>query len=85
MNPYTYYLAFPAISCCVSIWCFYFARKKSKARKHIIKQWAEGTVPESRVTLIRAQIIGASVLGIVMLLYTFLFVVVALPLFFSDR
>jgi uncharacterized protein (DUF2062 family) len=85
MNPYTYNLIFPALSFCISIGCFFFARRKFKTNKHLFKQWAEGTVSESSVTLIWAKIVGASVLGIVMLLYTFLFVIVALPLFFSDR
>jgi len=85
MNPYTYYLIYPALSFCISIGCFFFARKKLKAYKHIFKQWTEGTASGNSVTLIWAQIIGASILGIVMLLYAFLFVVVALPLFFSDK
>ena len=85
MNPYTYSLIYPALSFCISIGCFYFARRKLKARKHIYQQWKEGTGSENSVNLIWAQIIGASILGIVMLLYTFLFVVIALPLFFSDQ
>ena len=84
MNPYTYYLIYPALSFGISIGCCLFAIRKFKARKHIYKQLTEGTVSANSVTLIWAQIIGASVLGVVMLLYTLLFSVVMLPLFFSD-
>ena len=41
-------------------------------------------MPEHVVALIWAKIIGASILGIVMFVYTLLFMVIALPLFFSD-
>jgi len=82
MNPYAYYLILPTLSFGISIWCFFFAIRRLKALKHIFKQ---GTGPESNVTLILAKIFGAFILGIVMLVYTLIYAIVALPLFFVDK
>lgn len=84
MNPYAYYLILPTLSFCISIWCFFLVRKKFKARKLIYKQ-KKGTELENSIALIWAQIIGISILGIVMLVYTLVYVLIVLPLFFLDK
>jgi len=40
---------------------------------------------ESSVALILVKIFGAFILGIVMLVYTLIYAVIALPLFFVDK
>ena len=82
MNPYAYYLILPTLSFCISIWCFFLAIRKLKSHKPIFKQ---GTESDNSVTLISAKIIGAFILGIVMLVYTLIYAVIVLPLFFVDK
>lgn len=85
MNPYAYYLILPALSFCIGIWCFFLAIRRLKARKHIFKLGTKGTESENNATLISAKIIGAFILGIVMLVYTLIYAVIVLPLFFVDK
>ena len=85
MNPYAYYLILPTLSFCIAIWCFFLAIRRLKARKHIFKRATKGTGSENSVTLIWAQIIGIFILGIVMLVYTLIYAVIVLPLFYLDK
>jgi hypothetical protein len=85
MNPYAYYLILPTLSFCIAIWCFFLAIRRLKARKHIFKRGTKGAGSENSVTLIWAQIIGLFILGIVMLVYTLIYAVIVLPLFYLDK
>ena len=85
MNPNAYYLILPTLSFCISIWCFFLAIRKLKAHKHIFTPGTEGTESPSNAILIFVKIIGAFVLGIVMLLYTLIYAAIVLPLFFVDQ
>lgn len=85
MNPYASYLILPTFSFCIAIWCFFVAIRKLRARKQIFKRGTKGTGSENNVTLIWAQIIGIFILGIVMLVYTLIYAVIVLPLFYLDK
>jgi hypothetical protein len=85
MNPYAYYLILPTLSFCIGIWCFFLAIRRLKARKHIYKRGTKEAGSENSVTLIWAQIIGIFILGIVMLIYTLVYAIIVLPLFYLDK
>jgi hypothetical protein len=68
MNPFDIIL--PVIYFCISLVCFFLGLKGLKTRTLIFKRGTKGTGLESNVSLIRAQIIAAFFLSVVMFVFS---------------